>query len=120
MLARATAAAWLAVACGAAAQQASPPAPAFAAPNLTPAGVRALAASCAPCHGTDGHAAPGSTVASLAARPAGDIAGSMALYREGRKPATVMQQISKGFRDDELEALDAYFARQKPRDDAPK
>ena len=114
MLARALAAAWLAAACGAAAQQAPP---AFAPPNLGPAGVRAMAANCASCHGTDGHAAPGSIVASLAGRPRGDIAQSMTLFREGRKPATVMHQIAKGFTDDELEALDAWFSQQKRREE---
>ena len=38
---------------GAHAQQPPPP-PDFAPSNLTPAGVRALAANCAACHGTHG------------------------------------------------------------------
>jgi len=40
-------------------QQPSPPAPAFAAPNLTEAGVRTMAGNCAICHGTLGRSASG-------------------------------------------------------------
>ena len=47
---------------GAASAQAQPPRPA----DLD---VRALAANCAACHGTDGRAAPGSTVPGLAGLP---------------------------------------------------
>jgi len=35
---------------------------------------RSLAASCANCHGTDGHAVAGATVPGLAGRPAAQIA----------------------------------------------
>jgi cytochrome c553 len=118
MISRASAAVCMAMACGAAAQPAAPPA--FAPANLAPAGVRALAATCAACPGTDGHAAPGSAVASLAARPPGEIAQAMALFREGKKPATVMHQIAKGFTEEETQALDAYFARQKRREGPPQ
>lgn len=117
MIARAVAAACAAAAFGAAAQQADSP-PAFAASNLSPAGVRAMAANCAPCHGTDGHAAPGSTVASLAGRPRGTLAEAMAQFASGRKAATVMQQIAKGFTEEEARALDAYFSRQKREEGA--
>jgi cytochrome c553 len=110
MIARAAAAAGLALAGAAAAQQ---PAPAFAPPNLTPAGVRAMAANCASSHGTEGQAAPGSAVASLAGRPRGEIAQAMGQFREGRKPATVMHQIAKGFTEAEVQALDDYFSRRK-------
>ena len=51
------------------AQQPAPPAPAFAAPNLTAKGVRSMAAACAMCHGTGGMPAAGSTVAPLAGVP---------------------------------------------------
>lgn len=108
MIARAAAAACAAMACGAFAEQ-----PAFAPASLTPAGVRSMAASCASCHGTDGHAAPGSLIPPLAGRRRGEIAQAMAQYRLGTSPATVMQQISKGFTEAEADALDGYFAGQK-------
>ncbi len=108
MIARAAAAACAAMACGVLAEQ-----PAFAPANLTAAGERSLAASCASCHGTDGHAAPGSLIPPLAGRRRGEIAQAMAQYRQGTRPATVMQQISRGFTEVEAGALDDYFARQK-------
>jgi cytochrome c553 len=106
------AAAACALAFGAAAQQHAPPPPAFAASNLTPSGVRAMAANCAACHGTEGRAAPGSTVPGLAGRSSAEIADIMAQFREGKRSTTVMQQIAKGFTEAEVAAISDYFSRQ--------
>ena len=89
---------------------AQPAAPQFGAPNLGESGVRAMAANCAPCHGTAGKAVPGSPVPALAGR--GDIAESMKAFKEGKREATVMHQIAKGYGDAEIAALAAYFAKQ--------
>ena len=99
-----------ALAMAAFAQQPAPPTPSFAAPNLSEAGVRSMAASCTPCHGTGGRPAPGSSVAALAGRD--DIAGKMREFKEGKREATIMNQIAKGFSDAEVDALAAHFARQ--------
>jgi|KBSMisStandDraft_5_1062788.scaffolds.fasta_scaffold06609_3 cytochrome c553 len=101
------------------AQQRGAPPPAFAPSNLTPAGVRALAAACAPCHGTDGHAVPGSALQPLAGRPRDEIVQALALFKEGRKPATVMQQIARGFTDEEVAAVAQYFERQPRQEGTP-
>ena len=93
------------------AQQPSPP-PNFAAPNLTPKGVQALASACAMCHGTQGRPAPGSVVSSLAGRPAPEIVQSMAQFKAGTKPATIMHQIARGYSDAEVAALAEHFSRQ--------
>jgi cytochrome c553 len=90
----------------------SPAPPAFAPPNLTPKGVRAMAANCAACHGTQGRAVPGSTVAGLAGKPRDEIAQSLAQFKSGAKPATVMHQIAKGYGDAEIAALAEYFSKQ--------
>jgi cytochrome subunit of sulfide dehydrogenase len=95
-----------------AAAQTPPAPPTFAESNLTPAGVRALAANCAACHGTNGKAAPGSTLNGLAGKPKDELLTAMKQFKEGKKPATLMHQISKGYTDAELEALAAYFAAQ--------
>lgn len=100
-----------AVALAAAAQQPAAP-PAFAPSNLTPMGVRALAANCAACHGTNGRPAPGSTLAGLAGKPKGELLMAMSQFKAGKKPATLMHQISKGYTDEELDALADYFSRQ--------
>lgn len=95
------------------AQQPPPPAPAFAPPNLSPAGVRAMAANCAACHGTDGRGTPGSPLQPLAGRSRAEIAQLMAQFKGGQKPATLMHQIAKGYSDAEIEALAGYFAGVK-------
>ncbi len=91
------------------AQAPAPPPPAFAAPNLTEKGVRDLAANCAICHGTMGRPAPGSTVPGLAGR--GDIADIMKQFKDGKREATIMHQIAKGYGDAETAAIAAYFAK---------
>ena len=96
----------------AAAQQPAPP-PAFAAANLNEAGARAMAAACAGCHGTEGRPIPDSVVHALAGAPREDIVRSMTLFRDGKKPATVMHQIAKGYSDAEIAALADYFSKRK-------
>lgn len=93
------------------AQQPAPPAPAFAPSNLTPAGVRALAANCAACHGTGGKIARDSAVVGLAGMPSDWIVDSMKQFKEGKKPATVMHQIAKGYSNEEIAAMGDYFSK---------
>jgi sulfide dehydrogenase cytochrome subunit len=89
-------------------------APRFAPPNLDAAGVRALAANCAPCHGPGGRPVQGSEVSRLAGRPAVVLGRAMAEYKRGERAGTVMPQIARGYGDDEIAALVAYFAEQAP------
>ncbi len=91
------------------AQQPAPPA--FAPSNLTPAGVRSLAANCAACHGTNGRPAPGSTLAGLAGKPQNELQTAMTQFKEGKKPATVMHQLTKGYSSEEIAALAEYFSK---------
>ena len=109
---KAFAAGLAAVASIASAQQPAPPPPSFAPPNLTESGIRSLAASCAMCHGTNGRAAPGSSVPGLAGRPAEAIVDAMKAFKEGKREATIMQQIAKGYGDAEIAAMAAHFAKQ--------
>jgi cytochrome c553 len=74
--------------------------------------VRGWAASCAACHGTDGHAQPG-TIA-LAGVPQELTVQKMLDYKAGRVPAaTIMHQLAKGYSDEQIVAIAAYFAAQK-------
>ena len=103
-----------AAALAAASVLAQPAAPApFAAPNLSDRGVRSMAANCAACHGTQGRPVAGSPVAALAGRPRDEIVQSMAQFKSGAKPATVMHQIARGFSEPEIGALADYFSRQR-------
>jgi len=95
------------------AQQPAPPAPAFAASNVTPKGVASMATACAMCHGSGGMPAAGSTVAPLAGRPAQGTVDAMKAFKEGKRDATIMHQIAKGYSDAEIAAIAAYFAARK-------
>jgi cytochrome subunit of sulfide dehydrogenase len=61
---------------------------------------RNLAATCANCHGTNGNA--------------DKIIAMIADYKAGNQPATIMHQIAKGYTDDQIKLIAAYFAAQKP------
>jgi cytochrome subunit of sulfide dehydrogenase len=73
--------------------------------------VRSWAAACANCHGTGGVAQPG--MESLAGVAKDDLLKKMLDFKTGKKPATVMHQLSKGYSDEQLAALATYFAAQK-------
>ena len=73
--------------------------------------VRSWAAACANCHGTNGQAQPG--MESLAGVNKDDIVKKMLDFKAGRKPATIMHQLAKGYSDDQIHAIAAYFAAQK-------
>jgi cytochrome c553 len=73
--------------------------------------VRSWAASCANCHGTNGHAQPG--MVALAGVPQALIVQKMQDYKAGRLSATVMHQLAKGYSDEQIVAIAAYFAAQK-------
>jgi cytochrome c553 len=74
---------------------------------------RNLAAGCAICHGTEGRPVKDSPVIPLAGLPRDHIATQMRAFRDGKRPATVMHQIAKGYTDPQIDALAAWFAAQK-------
>lgn len=73
--------------------------------------VRIWAAACANCHGTDGRALEGNEA--LAGKDKDDMYQKLLDFKSGRKPATIMHQISKGYSDEQLQQISAYFAAQK-------
>jgi cytochrome c553 len=73
---------------------------------------RNLAATCANCHGTNGQAR--GDMKPLAGMAADKMVAMLADYRSGNQPATIMHQIVKGYTDDQLKRIAAYFAAQKP------
>ena len=72
---------------------------------------RNLAATCANCHGTNGQAR-GDTVKPLAAMTAEQIVTSFNAFKSGALPATIMNQIAKGYSDEQIRAIAGYFASQ--------
>ena len=71
---------------------------------------RNLAATCANCHGTNGHARGDMKV--LAGAPAEKIAAMLADFKSGAQPATIMHQIAKGYTDEPIRLIAAFFAAQ--------
>ena len=65
-------------------------------PNLG----RDLAATCANCHGTNGVSQ--GVVASLAGTPKADIVDKMNAFRDGKRPATIMHQLAKGYTPEQV------------------
>ena len=74
---------------------------------------RALAATCANCHGTEGAAVAGEAMPRLAGLQKDYIASQMQAFRDGTRPATVMHQIAKGYTTEQIDALATYFAARK-------
>ncbi|MEY2777376.1 MAG: hypothetical protein RLY30_1474 [Pseudomonadota bacterium] len=70
-----------------------------------------LAATCANCHGTNGQAQAGSV--SLAGYDATRFVETMKAFAAGKREATLMHQLSKGYTDDQLKAMASFFASQK-------
>jgi cytochrome c553 len=73
--------------------------------------VRSLAASCANCHGTLGVAQAG--MESLAGQTKEDLQKKMMDFKSGKKPASIMHQLSKGYTDTQIEQLAVYFSALK-------
>ena len=75
------------------------------------AGAR-LANACTSCHGVEGRsvgAAP-----SLAGQAEADLIAKFKAFRDGTAPATIMNRIARGYTDDEIAALAAYFSSVTP------
>ena len=72
-----------------------------------------LAATCAACHGTAGDT-HGSTLPRLAGQPQQTLSATLKAFKAGQRPSTIMTQIAKGYTDEQLDLLAAYFAAQKP------
>ncbi|MEM5431641.1 c-type cytochrome [Cupriavidus oxalaticus] len=95
-----------------AAPAAAPAAPAASAASAASAAqyVRVHAAACTSCHGPSGRPPEGSTIPSLAGRQQVELMAQMQAFRSGARPATVMHQIAKGYTDEQLAAIAAWFA----------
>lgn len=62
-----------------------------------------LTISCAGCHGPGGHSP--ATIPSIYGRTAQSIAETLRGFRDGNRPATVMNRIAKGYTDAEIDAV---------------
>jgi len=67
--------------------------------------------SCSGCHATN--ASAGTPVPPLKGRSAADIANAMTEFKAGKRQGTIMDRIAKGFSDEEMTAIAAWYAEQK-------
>lgn len=74
---------------------------------------RSLASTCANCHGPEGRAADGQAMMRLAGLEQKYISDQMRAFREGQRQATVMHQLAKGFTNEQIDAIAAYFSTRK-------
>ena len=77
-----------------------------------PAYVRSLAATCTACHGTDGRSV-GGIPPSLAGQDRNYLLQALKDFKAGKRPATIMHQLSKGYTDEQLELLATHFSNVK-------
>jgi cytochrome c553 len=68
------------------------------------------ASSCTGCHAPK--RLPDSVIPRIAGRKAGEIVQFMREYRSGAWPSSVMGRIAKGFDDQQIDAIAAWFAAQ--------
>ncbi len=73
---------------------------------------RVLASNCANCHGTLGTAQ--GAMPSLAGQQKTYIVEQMRAFRDGKRPATIMHQLAKGYTDQQVELIADFYSRQKP------
>ena len=78
-------------------------------PNLA----RGLAATCANCHGTNGVSQ--GEVESLAGQKKEDLVRKMQEFKTGKRPATIMHQLAKGYTDEQIELIADWFAARKAK-----
>lgn len=74
---------------------------------------RSLAATCANCHGTTG--ASKGAVPSIAGQSKADLVQKMNEFRDGKRQATIMHQIAKGYTPAQIDMIAGWFAQQKAR-----
>ncbi len=74
-----------------------------------PADPAPLAAQgCIGCHGPNGAGIAGSP--RLAGRDARELAGLLRAYRSGERQGTIMNRIARGYTEEEISAVSAWFA----------
>lgn len=83
-----------------------------AAPALPPASGAMLANACTGCHGTDG-VSRGPASPTIAGITKDYFVDTMKAFKEGKRAATIMDRIAKGYSDAEINAMATYFAGKK-------
>ena len=69
------------------------------------------ATSCTGCHPANANV--DTPVPRLAGQDAAEMVAALQAFRSGRRPATVMDRIAKGFSDDEIKSIAEWYAAQR-------
>lgn len=76
----------------------------------------ALAATCAACHGTEGRL--NTEIPAIAGKPEQVLSIMLVAFRNDQMPnATVMPRLTKGFTEEELQAIARYFSELEVQED---
>ena len=70
-----------------------------------------LASTCFSCQGTDGKSA--GSIPAINGIPADSLRRSLHEFRDGRRPATVMDRHAKAYNDEEIASMADYLSRVK-------
>ena len=77
----------------------------------TAADPQVLASSCSGCHTNDEKLT--TAIPRIRGLPEAVFVEAMHAFRAGQRPVTVMDRIAKGFTDEEIKQLAAYFSARK-------
>ncbi len=71
---------------------------------------RNLAATCITCHGKNA-----TGTGTLDGMPKEQLMQTMKDFKSGARPATLMQQLAKGYTEQQVELIGEYFSKQKAK-----
>jgi len=71
---------------------------------------RNLAATCITCHGKNS-----TGTGTLEGMAKDQLVQTMKAFKSGARPATLMQQLSKGYSEQQIELIADYFSKQKTK-----
>lgn len=74
----------------------------------------AMAHTCGACHGTEGRLG-NEAFMPLAGMPVAQFVKTMRDFREGKRPATLMAHVARGFTDQDYQAMGEFFAKVSPQ-----
>lgn len=74
----------------------------------------AMAHTCGACHGTEGRLG-NEAFMPLAGMPVAQFVKTMRDFREGKRPATLMAHVARGFTDQDYQAMGEFFAKVPPQ-----
>ena len=84
--------------------------------RITDPQARNWAAACANCHGTNGRALPDAGMPALAGLDEDWRGQQMKDFKQGKRPATIMHQLSKGYDDDQIRRIARWLSQQTPKE----